>query len=136
RGGRTSSGVPVFVQILGGAPQAMAAAALTAVELGAPGIDLNFGCPAKRVNNHDGGASILRCPQRAEHITRAVRDAVPSSIPVTAKIRLGWADSDSVVEIAQRAEAGGAVWLTIHARTKMQMYAPPVDYMAIGRARA
>jgi len=136
RGGRTSSGVPVFVQILGGAPDAMAAAALTAAELGAPGIDLNFGCPAKRVNNHDGGASILRCPQRAERITRAVRDALPAHIPVTVKIRLGWSDSEAVVDIARAAEQGGAAWLTIHGRTKLQMYAPPADYAAIGRARA
>jgi len=136
RGGVTSAGVPVFVQLLGGDAQAMAAAARVAAELGAPGIDLNFGCPAKRVNNHDGGASILRCPERAEQITRAVRDAVPHTIPVTAKVRLGWADSNSVVEIAQAAERGGAAWLTIHGRTKAQMYAPPVDYRAIGRARA
>jgi tRNA-dihydrouridine synthase C len=136
RGGRTSSGVPVFVQILGGDPAAMAAAASTAAQLGAPGIDINFGCPAKRVNNHDGGASILRCPERAERITRAVRDALPPEIPVTVKIRLGWADSESVVEIARAAEQGGAAWLTIHGRTKLQMYAPPADYAAIGRARA
>ena len=114
----------------------MAAAAVVAASLGAPGIDLNFGCPAKRVNNHDGGASILRCPARAEHITRAVRDAVPAHVPVTAKVRLGWSDADSAVEIAQAVEQGGASWLTIHGRTKSQMYAPPVDYTAIGRARA
>jgi tRNA-dihydrouridine synthase C len=136
RGGFTTSGVPVFVQILGGDPAAMGEAARVAASLGAPGIDINFGCPAKRVNNHDGGASILRCPERAEHITRAVRDAVPHHIPVTAKIRLGWADSESVIEIAQATERGGASWLTIHGRTKLQMYAPPVDYAAIGRARA
>lgn len=136
RGGRTGSGVPVFVQILGGDPAAMAAAALGAAELGAPGVDINFGCPAKRVNNHDGGASILRCPQRAERITRAVRDALPKHIPVTVKIRLGWDDSRAVVDIARAAEQGGAAWLTIHGRTKAQMYAPPVDYAAVGRARA
>ncbi|MDB4971704.1 MAG: tRNA dihydrouridine(16) synthase DusC, partial [Myxococcaceae bacterium] len=102
----------------------------------APGIDINFGCPAKRVNNHDGGASILRCPERAGQITRAVRDAVKRDIPVSAKIRLGWADSDSVIEIASHVEQGGAAWLTIHGRTKAQMYSPPVDYRAIGRARA
>jgi tRNA-dihydrouridine synthase C len=65
-----------------------------------------------------------------------VRDAVPSHIPVSAKIRLGWSDTDSVIEIAQAVERGGAAWLTIHGRTKAQMYAPPVDYAAIGRARA
>jgi tRNA-dihydrouridine synthase C len=136
QGGTTASGVPVFVQLLGGDANAMAEAARVAAELGAPGIDLNFGCPAKRVNNHDGGASILRCPERAGQITRAVRDAVPSHVPVSAKIRLGWSDSASVLEIARSVEQGGAAWLTIHGRTKAQMYAPPVDYAAIGRARA
>lgn len=136
RGGVTRAGVPVFVQLLGGQPEPMAEAAALAAALGAPGIDLNFGCPAKRVNNHDGGASILRCPERAEAITRAVRDAVPAHVPVSAKVRLGWSDSESVVEIARAVEQGGAAWLTIHGRTKAQMYAPPVDYAAIGRARA
>ena len=135
-GGATRAGVPVFVQLLGGDAQAMASAAEVAAELGAPGIDINFGCPAKRVNNHDGGASILRCPERATQIVAAVRRAVGERIPVTAKIRLGWEDSASVVEIARAAEQGGAAWLTIHGRTKAQMYAPPVDYAAIGRARA
>lgn len=136
RGGCTSSGVPVFVQILGGDPDAMAEAGRTAAELGAPGVDINFGCPAKRVNSHDGGASILRCPERAERITKAVRAAVPAAIPVTVKVRLGWSDAESVVDIARAAEQGGASWLTIHARTKTQMYQPPVDYRAVGRARA
>lgn len=133
-GGATSQGTPVFVQILGGSVPAMAASAKVAARLGAPGIDINFGCPAKRVNNHDGGASILRCPERAESITQAVRDAVPPHIPVTVKVRLGWSDSAGLVDLAQRIERAGAAWLTIHARTKQQMYAPPVDYDAVGRA--
>ncbi|MET0284332.1 MAG: tRNA-dihydrouridine synthase family protein [Polyangiales bacterium] len=136
RGGTTRNGVPVFVQLLGGDAQAMAESALVAAELGAAGIDLNFGCPAKRVNNHDGGASILRCPERAGAITDAVRRAVPAHIPVTAKIRLGWEDSASLLEIARHVEQAGASWLTIHGRTKSQMYNPPVDYAAIGRAVA
>jgi tRNA-dihydrouridine synthase C len=136
RGGTTRNGVPVFVQLLGGDPAAMAEGARVAAELGAPGIDLNFGCPAKRVNNHDGGASILRCPERAGLITSAVRKAVPVHIPVTAKIRLGWEDSASLLEIARHVEQAGASWLTIHGRTKSQMYNPPVDYAAIGRAVA
>jgi tRNA-dihydrouridine synthase C len=134
RGGTTRNGVPVFVKLLGGDAEAMAESARVAAELGAPGIDLNFGCPAKRVNNHDGGASILRCPERAGSITAAVRRAVPGHVPVTAKIRLGWEDSASLLEIARAVEQGGASWLTIHGRTKSQMYAPPVDYRAIGRA--
>lgn len=136
RGGCTPSGTPVFVQILGGDARAMASAAKVAAGLGALGIDINFGCPAKRVNQHDGGASILRCPPRAELITRAVREAVPPHVPVTVKVRLGWDDPARAVEIAEAAQAGGASWLTIHARTKVQMYAPPVNYPAVGRAAA
>jgi tRNA-dihydrouridine synthase C len=135
RGGHTRAGVPVFVQILGGDPAAMGEAGRVAAALGAPGVDINFGCPAKRVNNHDGGASILRSCGRVEVITRAVRDAVPAHLPVTVKVRLGYSDSERITDIAQAAERGGASWLTIHGRTKEQMYAPPVDYAAIGRAR-
>jgi len=134
RGGATSRGTPVLVQILGGSSAAMAGSAQVAARLGAPGIDINFGCPSKVVNKHDGGASLLRCPERAESITRAVRDAVPAHLPVSVKIRLGWADSAGLVELAQRLERAGASWLTIHARTRQQMYAPPVDYAAVGRA--
>jgi tRNA-dihydrouridine synthase C len=134
-GGRSANGVPVFVQLLGGLPEPMAAAALAAAELGAPGIDLNFGCPAKRVNHHDGGAALLREPSRVERITRSVREAVPDSIPVTVKIRLGWDGSEQLGDLARAAENGGASWLTIHARTRTQLYKPPVDWFALARAR-
>lgn len=134
-GGRTAAGVPVFVQLLGGEPHWMALAGERAAALGAPGIDLNFGCPAKTVNNSDGGATLLKQPRRVEVVTRAVRDAVPRSIPVTVKIRVGWEDPSPVVDIARAAEQGGGDWLTIHGRTRRQLYKPPVDYDAIGRAR-
>ena len=134
--GRTRAGVPVFVQLLGGESQWMAQAAAQAADLGAPGIDLNFGCPAKTVNNSDGGAALLKHPSRVEQVTRAVRDQVPSAIPVTAKIRVGWDDASPIVDIAKAAEQGGATWLTIHGRTRTQLYKPPVDWAAIGRARA
>jgi tRNA-dihydrouridine synthase C len=136
RGGRTLAGVPVFVQLLGGEPRWMAEAAARAAELGALGIDLNFGCPAKTVNNSDGGATLLKQPCRVEDVTRAVRAAVPAELPVTAKVRVGWDDAEPIVDIAQAAEAGGASWLTIHGRTRAQLYRPPVDWAAIGRARA
>jgi len=135
RGGKTESGVPVFVQLLGGDPAAMAQSAARAAQLGAPGVDLNFGCPAKRVNQHDGGAALLRAPVRIERITSAVRAALPPHVPVTVKIRVGWDDSRAVETLARAAEQGGASWLTIHARTRVQMYAPGVDWEAIGRAR-
>lgn len=135
-GGRTAAGVPVFVQLLGGEPGWMAEAAAVAAELGAPGIDLNFGCPAKTVNNSDGGATLLKQPVRVAAVTRAVREAVPAELPVTVKIRLGWADAEGVADIARAAEDGGASWLTVHGRTRRQLYKPPVDWRGIGRARA
>jgi tRNA-dihydrouridine synthase C len=134
-GGRTPAGVEVFVQLLGGQPGPMAESAALAAELGAPGIDINFGCPAKTVNNHDGGASILRAPCRIESIVGAVRQAVPSAIPVTVKVRLGWESAEHLPEIARSAEAGGAAWLTVHARTRLQLYRPPVDWHALAYAR-
>ncbi len=135
-GGATSSGVPVQVQLLGSDPDAMAETAARAVELGAWGIDLNFGCPAKTVNSSDGGATLLKQPCRVEAVTAAVRARVDPSIPVSAKVRIGWDSSEPIVEIARAAEAGGATWLTVHGRTRKQLYRPPVDWQAIGRARA
>lgn len=131
-GGRTRAGVPVLVQLLGSRPDVLAETAVRAIELGAPGIDLNFGCPAKRVNGHDGGAALLRTPERIENAVAAVRRAVPLDKPVSAKIRLGWENPDDVYEVARAAEAAGASWLTIHGRTKVQMYKPHADWGRIG----
>jgi tRNA-dihydrouridine synthase C len=136
RGGTTRAGVPVFVQLLGGDPEPLAETARIAAELGAPGIDLNFGCPAKTVNNHDGGATLLKYPQRIRAIVARVRDRVPDHIPVTAKIRIGWDGSDGLEDVARAVEAGGASWLTIHARTRAQLYQPPVHWHELARARA
>lgn len=136
RGGTTGAGVPVMLQLLGGEPEPIAETARTAIELGAFGIDLNFGCPAKLVNRHDGGASLLKTPERLERIVARVRSTVPSDRPVSVKIRLGWESNHEVIPIALAAERGGASWLTIHGRTKKQMYGPPADWDAIGRARA
>jgi tRNA-dihydrouridine synthase C len=135
RGGRTASGTPVMVQLLGGEPALVAETARTAVALGAVGIDLNFGCPAKRVNGSDGGASLLRCPPRVTDVVRATREAVPAHLPVSAKVRLGWEDPDDVVPIVRAAEAGGAAWITVHGRTKVQMYKPFADWTRIRRAQ-
>ena len=134
-GSRTPSGTPVLVQLLGSDPDAMAESAERAIELGALGIDLNFGCPARRVNGRDGGASLLREPHRIEKIVRAVRKTVPSNRPVSAKVRLGWEKPDDIVGITQAAEAGGAAFVTIHGRTKVQLYKPSADWTRIGMAR-
>ncbi len=131
---RTSSGTPVQVQILGGDPEKLARSAISAIEAGAMGIDLNFGCPAPTVNRHDGGATLLKYPHRIEAIVRAVRDAVPSSYPVSAKLRLGFDDPSVIEENARRAEQGGASWIAIHGRTKTQGYTPPAYWLPIGKA--
>lgn len=136
REGRTSAGVPVLVQLLGGRAEPLAVTALNVVESGAWGVDLNFGCPAKLVNRHDGGATLLKSLDRLEAIVAGVRAAVPSDRPVSVKVRLGWECHDEIVPIARAAERGGASWLTIHGRTKLEMYGPPADWAAIGCARA
>jgi tRNA-dihydrouridine synthase C len=134
-GFRTPSGTTVQAQLLGGDPERVALSALNAIEAGSPGIDLNFGCPAPTVNRNDGGATLLKYPPRIEAIVRAVRDAVPSHLPVSAKLRLGWDDPVAIHENVCRAEAGGATWITIHARTKMNGYQPPAYWERIAEAR-
>jgi tRNA-dihydrouridine synthase C len=124
-GSKTRAGVPVFIQLLGGNVEPMAANAARAAELGIAGIDLNFGCPAKTVNRHDGGATLLKCPDRIFNVVKAVRDAVPTSTPVTAKIRLGWDDPSPCLENSKAAAEAGATWLTVHCRTKVAGYKPP-----------
>lgn len=134
-GGKTSSGVPVFVQLLGGDPELMALNAQRAAALGSLGIDLNFGCPAKTVNRNDGGATLLKQPHRLFDVINAVRQAVPSACPVTAKVRLGFEDKSLATEIAQAADQAQATSLTVHARTKMEGYKPPAHWEYIGRMR-
>lgn len=134
-GARTVNGLPVQVQLLGGDPELMAESAIAAVTAGATAVDINFGCPAPTVNRHDGGASLLRHPCRIREIVAAVRSAVPSKIPVSAKLRLGWDSIDDIHENAAMATEGGASWLTIHGRTRAQGYAPPVFWEPMARVR-
>lgn len=131
----TPSGLPVQIQLLGGNPERMAESARVALTAGAKAIDLNFGCPAPTVNRHDGGATLLKYPDRIYGIVKAVRDALPPEVPVSAKLRLGWDTVDSIHLNAERAAEGGASWITIHARTRMQGYQPPVYWKPIGEVR-
>lgn len=119
---RTRSQVPVRVQLLGQEPEWMALNAVKAADLGADGIDLNFGCPAKTVNKSRGGAALLQTPELIYQVVKACRDAVPSDIPVTAKIRLGWDDPEDCYEIVDAVEQAKADELAIHARTKTGGY--------------
>ncbi|QJQ97068.1 MULTISPECIES: tRNA-dihydrouridine synthase [Halomonadaceae] len=131
----TPSGVSVHLQLLGSDPVALAENARQALDLGATGLDLNFGCPAKLVNRHDGGASLLRDPARVEQAVAAVQRAVDGAIPVTAKIRLGFANRRLALACARAAENGGAVQLVVHARTRDEGYRPPAHWEWIGRIR-
>jgi tRNA-dihydrouridine synthase C len=134
-GSRTRAGTPVFVQLLGGQAEPLALNARRAVKLGALGVDLNFGCPAKTVNRHDGGAVILKSCSRVYDIVSTVRKAVPAHIPVTAKIRLGFDDPSVCIENAKAIEEAGATWLTVHCRTKTDGYKPPAYWEWIPRLR-
>lgn len=122
---KTASGTPIHLQLLGSEAQLMAENAAYACELGAPAIDINFGCPAKTVNNHRGGSVLLDEPTVMYEIISAVRRAVPAHIPVSAKIRLGYTDTSRMEDIRGAIADSGADWLTIHARTKTQGYKPP-----------
>jgi tRNA-dihydrouridine synthase C len=129
---RTPAGVPVHFQLLGGNPEKLALAAQRAVEAGAFGVDLNFGCPSPTVNGSDGGATLLKYPDRIRDIVRTVRQAIPADLPVSAKLRLGWDSMDAIHVNAERAAEGGATWITIHGRTKVQGYTPPAYWGPIG----
>lgn len=114
-------------QIFGDNPQIMAQAAVKCLEFHPDIIDINMGCPAPKVAMNGGGASLMKNPLLAGEIVRAVSSAV--DIPVTAKIRKGW-DDDSVnaVEMAETLQKNGAAAITVHGRTRMQMYSGSVDY--------
>ena len=122
---KTACGTLIHVQLLGSEAQLMADNAAYAAELGAPAIDINFGCPAKTVNSHRGGSVLLDEPETMYQIISAVRQAVPANIPVSAKIRLGYTDTSRMDDIRGAINDSGADWLTIHARTKTQGYKPP-----------
>ncbi|MED5250621.1 MAG: tRNA-dihydrouridine synthase [Pseudomonadota bacterium] len=131
----TPNGVPVHLQLLGSDPRALAENARQALALGAISLDLNFGCPAKLVNRHDGGASLLRQPDRVYQAVKAVAEALDGAIPVTAKIRLGFANRRLAVACAQATEAGGAARLVVHGRTRDEGYRPPAHWEWIGKVR-
>lgn len=133
QGARTPSGTPMRVQLLGSDPNCLADNAALAAELGAPAIDLNFGCPAKTVNKSRGGAVLLNEPELLYQILSAVRATVPAQIPVTAKMRLGFEHPDGALDCARALVAGGAEQLVVHARTKRQGYKPPAHWEWVAR---
>ena len=135
QGGRTRAGVPVRPQLLGSDPACMADNAAALAAFRPDGIDLNFGCPAKVVNRHGGGASLLQDPALLGRIVEAVRRAVPAALSVSAKMRLGYEDASLARECAQALAGGGASELVVHARTKADGYRPPAYWERVPAIR-
>ncbi len=132
-GGKTLSGTPVRVQLLGQHPQWLAENAERVIELGSFGVDLNCGCPSKTVNGNMGGASLLKDPELIYQATKAIRQAVPQDQIVSVKVRLGWDDYSQSFEIADAVEQGGANEIAVHGRTKKDGYkADKINWQAIG----
>ena len=134
-GGRTPAGVPVRPQLLGSDPGCLADNAARLAELGAEGVDLNFGCPAKVVNRHGGGASLLDEPELLQRIVATVRRALPAALPLSAKMRLGVRDASRALECAQAIASGGATELVVHARTRDDGYRPPAYWEHVAALR-
>ena len=134
-GGRTRAGVPVRAQLMGSDPVCLAENAARLAGLGPAGIDLNFGCPAKVVNRHGGGAALLDDPALVACIVATVRRAVPPSMPVSAKMRLGVNDPHRALECALAIAAAGADELVVHARTRADGYRPPAYWERIAEIR-
>ncbi|WP_434779712.1 tRNA dihydrouridine synthase DusB [Neisseria sp. Ec49-e6-T10] len=125
---------PVSVQIAGSNPQEMALAAQINVEKGAQVIDINMGCPAKKVCNVLAGSALLKDEVLVQEILEAVVQAV--NVPVTLKTRLGWDDEHkNIITIAQIAEQTGIKALTIHGRTRTQMYRGNAQYELIAQVK-
>jgi len=126
---------PLGAQLLGKDPARLAAAAALLAEMGFDLIDLNFGCPVKKVVSNGEGAALLKDPDLAERIFVAVRRAV--KLPLTVKTRKGFSDESGVeaVELARRAQAQGLDAITVHGRTQKQMYGGLSDPRAVALVR-
>jgi tRNA-dihydrouridine synthase B len=125
---------PTIVQIFGANPAQMAESARINEALGADGIDINMGCPMHKIVSNGSGAALMKTPKLAAEILRAVRAAV--KIPVSAKMRTGWdAQSVNAPELAQMLADSGADAITVHGRTRAQMYGGEVDYGTIAAVK-
>ncbi len=123
---------PVSIQIFGGDPETMAAAAQIVEGMGADIIDVNMGCPVPKIAKHNAGCSLMREPDHAASVVRAMAKAV--RIPVTVKMRAGWdADEINAPDLARRMEDAGAAAVTVHGRTAAQSYSGFSDWDLIGR---
>lgn len=125
---------PIALQLFGNDPKDFEEVLKRPEILNFDVIDINMGCPAPKIAGNGGGASLAKNPQLAEEIVREVVKVSP--VPVTVKIRAGWDENAiNAVEMAQRAENAGASAITIHGRTRKQMYSPPVDRNIIAEVK-
>ncbi len=125
---------PIAIQLFGSEPDVLAHAARQAMAFSPDAIDLNMGCPTPKIVNNGAGAALMKNPKLCAELVRAAKRAV--AVPVTVKLRKGW-DSDSVnaVEVAERCVDAGADAVTVHGRTRAQMYAPSADWEIIARVK-
>ena len=125
---------PIGIQIYGHLPDAMVEAAVRAEAAGPDLIDINFGCPVNKIARRGAGSGMMREPDKMVEITRRVVEAV--KLPMTVKTRLGWdEDSKIIVELAERLQDAGIAALTIHGRTRVQLYKGTADWTLIGAVR-
>lgn len=121
---------PIAVQLFGSEPDIMAEGARLAVEAGAKMLDVNMGCPVPKVAGHGEGSGLLRTPETAFAIIRAMRDAV--DVPLSAKMRIGWDEKDPhITDFAKGLEAAGCDFITVHGRTRAQYYTGKADWQTI-----
>lgn len=151
---KTPSGTPVHLQLLGNDVAAMTDNACRAAELGAPSVDINFGCPmfvrnaqksmnfgqdaenkVNKCGESYGGSLLLQFPDEIHNLLSSIRKAMPADTPLTAKMRLGYEDKSLAFENAQAIESAGVSHLCIHARTKTEGYKPPAHWHYIARIK-
>lgn len=125
---------PIGIQIYGHIPEAMVEAARMAEDAAPSFIDINFGCPVNKIANRGAGSGMMRYPEKMIDITRRVVEAV--KLPVTVKTRLGWdEESKIIVELAEQLQDTGIEALTIHGRTRSQLYRGEADWTLIGEIK-
>ena len=125
---------PIGIQIYGHIPDALVEAAVRAEAAGPDLIDINFGCPVTKIARRGAGSGMMREPDKMVEITRRVVEAV--KLPVTVKTRLGWdEDNKIIVELAERLQDAGISALTIHGRTRAQLYKGTADWTLIGEVK-
>ena len=126
---------PIGIQIFGHEPDVMAFAAQLAEKRGADFVDINMGCPVPKITKGKDGCALMREPELAREIISTVKSAV--KIPVTVKFRLGWDDSTrNAVEFGRMVEESGASMVTVHGRTRAQLYSGQADWNFIAKVKA